>query len=174
MDTGLLIVRVVVGTLLVGHGLQKLAGWFGGYGLRGTGGYLESSFGFRPGLFWAVVAGVAEAGGGLLLGLGLFTPLGAVAVAGTMVVAMRTDHAGKGPWYFNGGWEYNLVLIALALQLAFGGPGEASLDHALDWDLSGIGWGVAATAATLASAVVTMASRPRTAAPDMSVLDLAA
>lgn len=158
MDVALLVIRVVVGTLLVAHGLHKLAGWFGGYGLRGTASYLEG-LGFRPGRLWAVVAGAAEAGAGLLFGLGLLTPLAAGALAATMVVAIRTDHAGKGPWYFNGGWEYNVVLGSVALSFAFGGPGQASIDAALGWHLFGTVWGLATIGVTAVSAMLTLAVR---------------
>ena len=105
MEIGLLIVRVVVGALLVGHGSQKLFGWFGGYGLKGTGGYMES-FGLRPGPLFAFAAGAAELTGGLAFGTGLLTPVAAAIVASTMLVASRTDHAGKGLWIYNGGFEY--------------------------------------------------------------------
>src|SRR3954454_7675468 len=81
MDTGLLLIRIVVGLLLVGHGTQKLFGWFGGHGLEGTGGFFEK-LGYRPGKVWAAVAGMSETGGGLLLALGLFTPLASAMIIG--------------------------------------------------------------------------------------------
>src|SRR6476469_3805726 len=105
MEIGLLIIRLVVGALLVGHGAQKLLGWFGGYGLKGTAGYMES-FGLRPGLLFAFAAGAAELTGGLLFATGLGTPAAAAMVASTMLVASRTDHAGKGLWIYNGGFEF--------------------------------------------------------------------
>ena len=86
MDAGLLILRVVVGVALVGHGTQKLFGWFGGAGPRGTGAFFEM-LGYRPGELFAVVAGASEAGGGVLLGVGLLTPLAGAAVVGVMLVA---------------------------------------------------------------------------------------
>src|SRR5207253_2809226 len=99
MDFGLLILRVVVGALLVGHGTQKLFGWFGGYGLEGTGGFFHS-LGFRPGRAMAAVAGLSEAGGGLLLALGLLTPLAGAAIVGTLLVAASV-HVEKGLWGTN-------------------------------------------------------------------------
>jgi putative oxidoreductase len=143
MEAGLLIVRVVVGALLVGHGSQKLFGWFGGYGLKGTGGYMES-FGMRPGPLFAFAAGAAELSGGLLFGTGLLTPVAAALVASTMLVAARTDHAGKGLWIYNGGVEYVLTNAAVVIGFAFAGAGEWSLDHAIGWDVAGTWWGLAA------------------------------
>lgn len=96
---------------------------------------------------------------GLLFGLGLLTPLAAGAPAATMVVAIRTDHAGKGPWYFNGGWEYNVVLGSVALSFALGGPGQASIDAALGWHLFGTVWGLATIGVTAVSAMLTLAVR---------------
>src|SRR6185437_8802588 len=100
MSLGLLLIRLVIGIPFIGHGSQKLFGWFGGYGLKGTGGYMES-FGLRPGTLFALTAGAAELTGGLLFGAGLLTPVAAAMVASTMLVAARTDHAGKGLWIFN-------------------------------------------------------------------------
>src|SRR5580765_1870434 len=95
MDLGLLILRVVVGLTLAAHGSQKLFGWFGGYGLAGTGSFLEQ-LGFRPGRVQAFLAGAAEAGGGLLLAAGLFTPLAAAAIVAVMFVAIVSVHWPKG------------------------------------------------------------------------------
>jgi putative oxidoreductase len=148
MEIGLLIVRVVVGALLVGHGSQKLFGWFGGYGLKGTGGYMES-FGLRPGALFAFAAGAAELTGGLAFGTGLLTPVAAALVASTMLVASRTDHAGKGLWIYNGGFEYVLTNAAVVVGFAFAGAGEWSLDHAIGWDVSGTWWGIVASVAAV-------------------------
>src|SRR6266508_2318430 len=98
MDTGLLILRVVVGLLFVGHGTQKLFGWWGCHGLDGTGGFFES-LGYRPGRTYAALAGGSEAGGGALLALGFFTPLVVAAIIGDMVIAIvpaRSRHALRG------------------------------------------------------------------------------
>ena len=104
-------IRGVVGPLFVGHGTQKLFGWFGGHGPDGTGGYFES-LGLRPGRRHATAAGAAETIGGALLLLGRFTPLAGTLVSGTMVTAIRKAHAKNGPWATEGGFEYNLVLLA--------------------------------------------------------------
>ena len=129
-DLGLLIVRLVVGLLFVGHGAQKLFGWFGGYGIKGTGGWFES-IGVKPGATMAVLAGLSELGGGLLFALGLVTPLAAVLIIITMLVAIAKVHAANGLWATANGYELNLVLIAIALAVALIGAGSYSLDAIL-------------------------------------------
>jgi putative oxidoreductase len=144
MNVGLLILRVVVGALFVGHGTQKLFGWFGGHGLRGTGGFYGTT-GFRPGPQMAAVAGVSEAGGGMLVMLGFLTPLGAAAIIGVMTAATLSVHLDKGVWNSNGGFEFPLTMAAAASALAFIGPGAVSIDRAVGLSLAGIGWGLTAT-----------------------------
>ena len=129
MNIGLLLIRLVVGGLFVGHGTQKLFGWFGGNGLEGTGGWL-ASLGYGPGRRMAMVAGVTETGGGLLLILGLLTPLGSAAIIGMMVAATLSVHIDRGLWNSNGGYELPLVFAVAALAMAFAGPGSFSLDNA--------------------------------------------
>jgi putative oxidoreductase len=136
MKLGLPLLRWIVGGLFVGHGTQKLFGWFGGHGPDGTGKFFES-LGLRPGRRHALAAGAAEAGGGGLLAVGLFTPGAAAALIGTMFTAIRKVHGSKGPWVTDGGYEYNLVLMAAVLALADAGPGEWSLDHALGTGIKG-------------------------------------
>jgi putative oxidoreductase len=156
MDTALLLLRVAVGLLLIGHGTQKLFGWFGGYGIAGTGGFFDS-IGFRPGKRLAAVAGVSEAGGGLLLALGLLTPVAGAVVVGTLLVAASV-HLDKGLWGTNGGYELALVYAVTAAVLALAGPGAASLDNAFgiadEWST---GLGLAAIAVGLLGAVVVVA-----------------
>src|SRR5919206_136550 len=108
-DLGLLVLRLVVGGLLAAHGAQKLFGWFGGFGLRGTGGYL-ASLGFRPGALFAALAGLAETTGGLLLALGLMTPLASALLIGVLVVVAVAGHGSHGLWNQAGGYEYPPVL----------------------------------------------------------------
>ncbi len=117
MRLGYLALRTTVGALFIGHGTQKLFGWFGGHGLDATAAAFES-MGLRPGRPNAIAAGAAEAGGGALLLTGLANPLAATALTSTMLTAIRRVHAKNGPWVTNGGYEYNAVLIAAALALA--------------------------------------------------------
>src|SRR3954453_5913461 len=103
------LLRVLVGALFVGHGTQKLFGWFGGHGPEGTGQFFES-LGLKPGKLNAMAAGGSEALGGVLLALGFLTPVGAALLSGPMITAIRTVHLEKGPWVTEGGYEYNVVL----------------------------------------------------------------
>jgi putative oxidoreductase len=101
----------------------------------------------RPGPLFAFAAGAAELSGGVLFGTGLLTPVAAAVVASTMLVAARTDHAGKGLWIYNGGFEYVLTNAAVVIGFAFAGAGEWSLDHAIGWDVAGTWWGIGAVVA---------------------------
>ncbi|GGG75517.1 DoxX family protein [Paenibacillus radicis (ex Gao et al. 2016)] len=130
LDTGLLIIRVVIGLLMVGHATQKLFGWFGGYGLKGTGGWLES-IGMKPGVPMALAAGLIELGGGLLFAAGFVTWLGAALIIITMLIAIVKVHGANGLWVTQNGYEYNLVLLAVALGVAFTGAGAYSIDALL-------------------------------------------
>ena len=128
-DLGLLLLRLVVGGLLFGHGAQKLFGWFGGHGLATTSAFFESQLRLRPAGFWTLLAGLTEAGGGLLFALGLLSPLGSLAIVAAMLVAVALVHWGR-LWLIENGIEYDLVLIASALTVALVGPGAYSLDVA--------------------------------------------
>ncbi len=129
-DLGVLGLRLVAGGLLAGHGAQKLFGWFGGNGLEGTSGWLES-MGFTPGKQWALLAGASEFGGGMLTALGLLHPLGPIASLGAMATASIDVHGGKPIWATEGGAELPVVYMAAAVALATAGPGAFSLDRAL-------------------------------------------
>jgi putative oxidoreductase len=130
MDTGLLLARVVVGLVMAAHGSQKLFGWFGGYGLAGTGGFFEQ-LGFRPGRFFAMAAGTSEVVGGLLLAAGLLGPLGPAMIIAIMVVAMATVHWQHGLFAQNNGIEVPLLYTVSAVALALIGYGAYSLDAVL-------------------------------------------
>ncbi len=158
MSVGLLILRLVVGLSLAAHGAQKLFGWFGGYGLTGTGQFLEP-LGFRPGWRQALLAGLAETLGGLFLAAGFLTPAAAAAVVAVMLVATVSVHLKSGFFAQGGGYEYTLVLGAAALALAFTGPGVISADHALGIELSGETWGLAALAAGVFGGAVPLLAR---------------
>ena len=158
MDIGLLLIRLTVGGIIAAHGAQKLLGAFGGHGIPGTAGFLES-LGFRPGRPYAWLLGTAEAVGGLLLALGFLTPVGAAAVTGVMVTAIAVVHWQKGFFAQDGGYEFPLLLAVAAIAVAFAGPGQYSLDQALDWQLAGDSWAVAAAALGVLVSAATAASR---------------
>jgi putative oxidoreductase len=130
MDTGLLIARMVFGLLLAAHGTQKLFGWFGGYGLAGTGGFFEQ-LGFRPGRFFAATAGASEVFAGLLVAFGLLGPLGPALVVSVMLVAIATVHWQHGVFAQTNGIEVPLLYAVAAVALALTGFGGFSLDAAL-------------------------------------------
>jgi putative oxidoreductase len=155
VNLALLVLRLVVGLLFAGHGAQKLFGAFGGAGIDGT----AASFGqigLRPARVQATAAGCAELGGGLLLALGLLAPLAAATITAVMVTAILTVHARNGIWNTEKGFEYNLVLIAVAFAVVGAGPGAWSLDGALGLGLGGTGWALAALAAGLAGSIGTV------------------
>src|SRR2546423_15421712 len=95
VDLGILAIRTVFGLAIAAHGAQKLFGWFGGYGLKATGGFFEQ-LGFRPGVPFAATAGLSETGGGILLALGFFTPFWSAAVLAAMLVAVFSVHVRNG------------------------------------------------------------------------------
>lgn len=130
VDLALLLIRVWLGITFVLHGSQKLFGCFGGGGINGTARYLES-LGIRPGLFWSVLVGLGEFGGGILIGLGLLTPLGALSIIITMVVAIAAETGRRGFWSQNGGYEYNLMIVMVAVALILTGAGAYALDRTL-------------------------------------------
>jgi putative oxidoreductase len=152
MKIGRLLLRLTVGSLFFGHGTQKLFGWFGGHGLDATANMFDS-MGMRPGQRNAVAAGLAEAGGGAGIALGLATPLSAATLTSVMLTAINRVHLKNGPWVTNGGYEYNIVLIAAVLALVEVGPGELSLDHLLGNERTGTGWTLIALALGVAGAV---------------------
>ncbi|MBZ5752514.1 DoxX family protein [Metabacillus rhizolycopersici] len=127
IDIGLLLIRLVIGLLFIGHGTQKLFGWFGGYGLKGTGDWMDS-LGLKPGMTMALLAGLTELIGGILLVLGLLTPLAGLMIAATMVMAIVKVHGPNGLWSTQNGYEYNLTLLAVAIGIALIGPGQYALD----------------------------------------------
>ncbi len=130
ISAGLLAARLVLGALLAAHGAQKLFGWFGGYGLAGTAGYLEQ-LGFRPGRRFAVLAGVAELASGTLVALGLLGAVGPAMIVAVMLVAAVSVHWRHGVFAVANGVEVPLLYAAGAVALAFTGPGLFSLDAVL-------------------------------------------
>jgi putative oxidoreductase len=130
LSSGLLVARLVLGLLMIGHGTQKLFGWFGGYGLAGTAGFLES-LGFRPGRAFAAAAALTEITGGLLLALGFLGPVGPALMLSVMIVAAISAHWKNGLFATSNGIELPLLYAAGALTLALTGPGLFSLDALL-------------------------------------------
>ncbi|HLJ83804.1 MAG TPA: DoxX family protein [Candidatus Eremiobacteraceae bacterium] len=130
MDTALVIARLIIGLGIFAHGTQKLFGWFGGYGIKGTGDFMET-LGFRPGAAFAVLSGLGESGGGVLTLLGLLNPIGPALIVMVMITAIGSVHIKKGFFTSDGGWELNSMYIAVALLIALIGPGAYSIDAAL-------------------------------------------
>jgi putative oxidoreductase len=130
MDAGMFVIRVFFGLAIASHGAQKLFSWFGGYGIRKTGGFFET-LGFRPGAAFATAAGLSEMGGGLLIAVGLFTPIGAAAVLSAMLVAIFSVHVKNGFFAAGNGIELPFLYAAAAAGIALTGGGAISLDGLL-------------------------------------------
>jgi putative oxidoreductase len=158
MNLGRLLARTVIGGLFVGHGTQKLFGWFGGPGLEGTGQMMDQ-LEMRPAKRHALTSGLAETVGGALVTVGAAMPLAAAVLNGTMLTAIRKVHFEKGPWNTSGGYEYNLVLIAAVTALVETGPGLPSVDGDR---LKGSGWALAALAAGAAGSTAAIELGQRT------------
>ncbi len=158
MDIGLLLLRLTIGLTLAAHGSQKLFGWFGGHGLEGTAKALET-LGFYPGRRHALMAGLVETGGGVLLALGFLTPAAAAVVFSVMFVAGVSAHLKQGFFAMSGGYEYTLVLGVAGLTVAFTGPGALSLDALFGYTMSGAWWGAAALFVGLAGGTLQLAQR---------------
>ncbi|HEX7797043.1 MAG TPA: DoxX family protein [Vicinamibacterales bacterium] len=132
MAVGLLFFRLVLGTLMAGHGAQKLFGWFGGYGLSGTGAFFEQ-IGFRPGRVFATAAALGEIISGVLVAIGFGGPLGPALMLSVMIVAAFSVHWGHGIFAASNGVEVPLIYAAGAIALALSGPGRYSVDGWLGW-----------------------------------------
>jgi putative oxidoreductase len=130
VSAGLLVARLVLGLLMAAHGAQKLLGWFGGYGLAGTAGFLEQ-IGFRPGRFFAATASITEIVSGLLVALGLLGPVGPALMLSVMIVAAVSVHLKHGLFAASNGIEVPLLYATAAIALALTGPGRFSLDAVL-------------------------------------------
>jgi putative oxidoreductase len=160
MSYGILLLRVVVGGAFVGHGTQKLFGWFGGFGPQGTGGFFASK-GYRAGVLMAVAAGLAETVGGSLLALGFVTPLAGALLATVMINAIGAVTFKRA---FMLGSELEIAYLTVAASLAAIGSGRFSIDRAIGWDanISGVWWGVGAlgAAALVSFFTLTVGRRP--------------
>ena len=164
MDVGLLIVRVVIGLLFAVHGTQKLFGWFGGYGLQGTAGFM-GQLRYRQPQVAALAAGTFETGAGLFLAAGFLTPLAAAALIGVMINAIVSAKLKTG---LIGGYELDVLYASAAAGLAFTGAGRYSVDDVLrdafGWTLAGTTWGIIALALGVVIAGLVLASRAPTQA----------
>jgi putative oxidoreductase len=150
LGTGLLLGRLILGALMVGHGAQKLFGWFGGYGIAGTAPFFEQ-LGFRPSRLFVITASLSEVLSGILVALGLFGPVGPALLLSVMIVAAISVHWKNGLFATANGIEVPLLYATAAVALAFTGPGPFSLDSVLGIDHT---WTPALKAVALAVGVV--------------------
>jgi putative oxidoreductase len=167
-DLGLFLLRLVVGLLLAGHGAQKLFGWFGGFGFAATRDAFGDRMRLRPAFLWTAMGGLSEVGGGILMALGLFSPLGSLGVIAAMLMAIVTAHWGR-LWASEGGMEYPLTLLVAALTLGLTGPGRLSMDSLLHFappEPATLLLGLVLVVLGVATALVTRA--PQSSAPAMA------
>ncbi|MFT3864565.1 MAG: DoxX family protein [Solirubrobacterales bacterium] len=157
MKLARLLGRLFIGGMFIGHGTQKLFGWFGGPGIEGTTGMMDQ-LGLAPARTNAYAASLSETLGGVGIALGAFTPAAAASLIGTMVTAIRTVHWDKGFWAQGGGYEYNLTIIAALLLIVDGGPGALSVDAVLGVEETGAGVALAALAAGAIGSTVSLAA----------------
>lgn len=155
MSRGSFVLRTALGGIMMGHGLQKLKGSFGGPGLEGTE-QITKSLGLHPAKQQAWAVALSETVGGGLTAAGLFSPLGPSMVIGTMAVAVKKVHLDKGFWLSRGGYEFNLLITAAAFSIAAQGPGPISLDGIFGKQRAGLHWAVMATALGLGAAAATL------------------
>jgi len=163
-DIGILVVRLAVGLTFAAHGAQKVLGWWGGPGFAGwTGGIAR--MGLRPAAVWAAISAGVELFGGLLLALGLLTPIAAALLVGQCMYIVVRAHLPRGFWNRGGGIEFPLQLLAGSLLVVTTGPGGLAIDHVLGIDL-GARWRAGALVVAIAGAVVAMAiARPQPQPP---------
>ena len=123
-------IRISLGIIFIAHGSQKLFGWFGGKGLEATAKFFGDMLGMHPAMFWATLAACGDFFGGVFVLFGLFTRLGAISIAVTMLVAMFKVHLSQG-FFLPKGFEYTFALLGMALALLIAGGGAASIDAAI-------------------------------------------
>lgn len=155
MSLGRFVLRATVGGLFIGHGMQKLKGWFGGSGPEGTE-QMMKSLDMYPPKTHALAAGVTETVSGAMLAAGFLTPFASAGIVGVMTTAIRKVHARNGVWNADGGWEFNAVMIASAIALA-SKPGKFSIDRLMGHGKWGTKWALGALAAGVASSTAAIA-----------------
>src|ERR1700727_2557765 len=166
MKIGRLLLRAAVGGFFIGHGTQKLFGWFGGPGLKAQAEQFDN-LGLKPAIVNAAAAGAAETLGGAGLLLGYRTPLASAGIVSVMLTAINRVHLKNGPWAHKGGYEYNVVLAAAALALAESGPGPLSIDALRGKEKSGTKWALASLALGVAGAAGAHLLAESRATPEM-------
>ncbi len=164
LSTGLLILRLVAGLTLAAHGAQKLFGWFGGSGIKGTV-QMQEKMGLKPAPLWAGLVVLGEFGGGLSVALGFLTPLGAAGMIGAMFMAIAKAHWKNGFWNGKRGIEFPLQMLTIGTVIGIVGPGSYSLDALLGLALPGLGFLILALAALLVDVVGLFVSRGAAVAP---------
>jgi putative oxidoreductase len=164
LNIALLIIRIVVGFLLVGHGTQKLFGWFGGKGFSASAQGMGAAMRLRPARFWTLAAGLSEAGGGLLFALGLFSPLGALGISAAMITASLLAHWGK-LWNSNRGMELPLTYLTTAIAIGLVGPGAYSADALLGVNFQSPETFLYGMVAVLVGVIAVMVTRPPAPTP---------
>jgi putative oxidoreductase len=164
LSTGLLILRLVVGLTLAAHGAQKLFGWFGGSGIKGTL-QMQERMGLKPAPLWAVLVILGEFGGGLSVIFGLLTPVGAAGIFGTMFMAIAKSHWKNGFWNRNRGIEFPLQLLAASVAIGIAGPGSFSLDALFGIALPVVLFVILALVALLVDVIGLYMGRGATVAP---------
>ncbi|MEX2659379.1 MAG: DoxX family protein, partial [Acidimicrobiales bacterium] len=165
MDLGRLVARLVIGGLFVGHGTQKLFGWFGGPGIEGTE-QMTEALDLQPARPNALLVGATETAGGAFVALGAATPAAAAGLIGTMVTAARKVHLSNGFWAANGGYEFNVALIAALMALVDAGPGKLSFDAMTGRERKGSNWALASLATGAAASAAVIAIGQRKARPN--------
>jgi putative oxidoreductase len=169
MNIAVLILRLVVGLTLTGHGVQKLFGWFGGPGLTRLRQVFEKQ-GYKPVWLWISLAILGEVGGGISVALGFLTPLGAAGMFGAMFMAMFKSHWKNGFWLQKGGYEYALVLLVASIAIGLMGPGSYALDALFGIVLpEALLFGVLAVLALLVDVIGILINRPAEAVPSESM-----
>ena len=165
VDLALLILRVAVGLYVFGHGAQKMLGWFGGSGYVKTLSGMIATLGFRPGPFWTIMSGVCEMGGGLLLTLGLLSPLGTFGVAAAMLTAIFGVHWRNGLWSSKRGIELPFAYLVVAVAVGLTSPGVYSVDRALGIALPEPATWIVMTVLVLAGLVLAFVTRQPASQP---------